>query len=182
MEFDYNAAELRVLLALLGKEQPKNDIHDWNVENVYGGKITREEAKKKVFAWLYNPISKDRLLEEVYDRDKVVKEYFNGSHIKTFFDREIPADKHHALNYIIQSTTSDLILKQAIKIDKLLKNKKTKIAFMVHDSIVLDMAKEEEEMVDELYKMFANTEFGAFATTAKAGKDFGDLRKLWIHL
>ena len=97
-------------------------------------------------------------------------------------NREISADDYHALNYIIQSTTSDLILRQAIKVDKLLKDKKTNIAFMVHDSIVLDMPKEEEELIDSIFKTFANTELGVFGTSARAGKDFGDLSKLWIHL
>ena len=46
VELDYNAAELRVLLGLSGKEQPEGDLHKWNVENVYKGEITREQAKK----------------------------------------------------------------------------------------------------------------------------------------
>ena len=35
IEFDFNAAELRVLLGLLGKEQPQEDLHEWNKKNVY---------------------------------------------------------------------------------------------------------------------------------------------------
>jgi hypothetical protein len=46
LEFDFNAAELRVLLGLLEKEQPQQDIHEWNINNVYRGLITREDAKK----------------------------------------------------------------------------------------------------------------------------------------
>ena len=57
VELDYNAAELRVLLALAGKEQPDEDIHDWNVKNVYRNLLTRDEAKTRIFAWLYNPSS-----------------------------------------------------------------------------------------------------------------------------
>ena len=182
VEFDYNAAELRVLLGLLGKEQPEGDLHEWNAENVYKNTLSREDAKKRIFAWLYNPSSKDSQSDGTYDRNSVVNKYFNGSYINTYFDRKIPADKHHALNYIVQSTTSDLILRQAIKLNELLAEKKTKIAFMIHDSIVLDMAAEDEEMINILYKTFAKTEFGTFATTAKAGKNFGDLKKLWIHL
>ena len=61
LELDFNAAELRTLLALSGKDQPQEDIHEWNVKNVYRSLITREKAKQRIFAWLYNPESKDYL-------------------------------------------------------------------------------------------------------------------------
>ena len=169
-----------MLLALSGKQQPEEDIHDWNVTNVYNDSLTREDAKKRIFAWLYNPGSKDPLSNKTYNRDEVVKKYFNGKQVKTFFDRTIPADDHHALNYIVQSTTSDLILRQAIKLNKLLENRKTNIAFLVHDSVVLDMASEDEQMINDIYHVFADTEFGSFKTSVKAGKNFGELKKLWI--
>ena len=52
----------------------------------------------------------------MYDKDKVLNEYWDGKVVKTCFNREIPADEHHALNYIIQSTCADLILQKMIKI------------------------------------------------------------------
>ena len=127
MEFDFNAAELRVLLGLLEKEQPQEDIHEWNAKNVYSGRVTREEAKKRIFAWLYNPKSKDYLSNKTYDRDSVVQKYYNGDQVSTFFTRTIKADEHHALNYILQSTAADLFFKQMNKVWKLLKNRKSKI-------------------------------------------------------
>ena len=69
VELDFNAAELRTLLALSGIEQPQEDLHDWNIQNVFRGMGTREEAKKRVFAWLYNPAAKDYLLDRTYDRE-----------------------------------------------------------------------------------------------------------------
>jgi len=182
VELDFNAAELRTLLGLLGKEQPKGDLHEWNMKNVYKNTLTREEAKKRIFAWLYNSNSKDSLSNRTYDRKEILKKYWDGSKVKTPFHREIDSDEFHALNYIIQSVTSDLILRQAIKVDKLLKDKKTNIAFMVHDSIVLDMAKEDEYLINGIFKTFANTELGIFNTSVTAGKNFGELTKLWIHL
>mgnify|MGYP003677137191 FL=1 len=73
VEFDFNAAELRTLIALSGLEQPPEDLHNWNIQNVFKNQGTREEAKKRVFAWLYNPEAKDRLLDKAYNRNLVVK-------------------------------------------------------------------------------------------------------------
>ena len=74
------------------------------------------------------------------------------------------------------------MLKQAFKLDEMLKGKKTKIAFVVHDSIVLDMAKGEEHSVNELFHAFAENELGEFLTNARAGTNYGELKKLWIQL
>ena len=52
-------------------------------------------------------------------------DYWDGKTVKTCFNREVPADKHHALNYIIQSTCADLILQKMIKICNILENKKS---------------------------------------------------------
>jgi hypothetical protein len=181
VELDYNAAELRVLLALAGKEQPKEDIHDWNVKNVYRNLLTREEAKTRIFAWLYNSGSKDFLSNRAYDRGGVKNKYWDGEKVNTIFGRQIDADEFHALNYIIQSTSSDLILRQAIRVHNLLRGKKTRIAFIIHDSIVLDMSEEDQYMIQDIYDTFAKTNLGTFKTSAHAGKNFGDMSKLWIQ-
>jgi len=143
--------------------------------------VTREEAKKRIFAWLYNPNSKDTLSDNAYQRDAVLEKYWDGEQVQTIYNRIIPADRHHALSYIIQSTFSDLLLRQAIKISNLLKNKKTSIAFIVHDSIVLDMAAEDELMINDIYREFSDTSLGRFKTRVSAGRNFGDLKELWIR-
>jgi len=178
LELDYNAAELRVMLALLGKKQPQQDLHDWNLKHVYKGKGTREEAKKRIFAWLYNPESKDRLLNKEYDRDSVLQKYYNGSQVTTLWNRTIDSDDHHALNYIIQSTAADLFLRQMIKVWELLKDKKSQIAFCLHDSLVIDLTEEDETIVHELKEEFAVTELGNFKVNVFGGKNFGEMKRM----
>ena len=180
VELDYNAAELRTLLALSEKQQPTEDIHDWNMNVVYRGALDRDEAKKRVFAWLYNPNSNDFLSNRAYDRGKVKERYWDGKRVKNPYGREIESDEFHALNYILQSTTNDIILRQALKIHKMLKGRKSNIAFTMHDSIVLDFSEDDQHMVQDLYETFAKNDFGIFKTSAKAGKNFGDMKDLWI--
>jgi len=178
VEFDFNAAELRTLLGLYEKEQPKQDIHDWNVKNIYKSQTTRDVAKQRVFAWLYNPKAKDNKLNAVYDRDGVLKKYYDGSTVRTFFDRTIPADDHHALNYIIQSTTSDLFLRRALKVDEYLEDKESNVCFTIHDSLIIDLVEKEKHLIPEIKKIFADTELGTFKVNISAGKDFGNMKEL----
>ena len=178
VELDFNAAELRTLLALLGKSQPEEDIHDWNAKNVYRGLVTRDEAKKRIFAWLYNPSSKDFLSSRAYKRDAVVQKYYSDGQVKTFFDRIIPSDNHHALNYIIQSTSSDLFLRRMIEVHKLLKNKKSFISFSMHDSLVIDLSLEDKSLLNGIFETFSNTDLGKYKINVSAGKRFSEMKKL----
>ena len=179
LELDFNSAEIRTLLALSNKEQPEQDIHEWNIDNVFGGGITREEAKKSIFAWLDNPDSKSAA-NKYYDRDYVKDKYWDGTKLKTFFGREIESDEHHAVNYIIQSTTSDLFLKRMVEISKILKESKSQIAFCVHDSLVIDLHDEDKHLVPEIKRVFGQTDLGKFKVNLSAGKNYGELKELKI--
>lgn len=181
VEFDYNAAEVRVLLGLLGKSQPYIDLHDYNSYELFGGQLTRDEAKKKLFSWLYNPNAEDEVLSKLYDREAVKKLFWDGIRVKTMYHREIPSDEYHALNYIIQSTCSDLIMDKAIALADMLKGKKTKIAFIIHDSIVLDYADEDGDFINMLYWEFMSTPFGRFKANVAGGRNFGEMKDLWIY-
>ena len=173
VSFDFNGAELRTLLALGGSQQPSSDIHEWNRANVFRKNGTREEAKKRLFSWLYNPDSNDRLLEKFYDRNALVNQFWDGKHVSTPYGRNIEVDKRRALNYLIQSTTSDMVLEQAAKLDALLEGKKTRIAFIIHDEVVLDVKKGEEAILPALESTFADTRFGTYLVGAKESADYG---------
>ena len=179
VELDFNAAELRTLLSLAGREQPEGDIHNWNIENIFKENMSREKAKKSIFAWLYNPSMKHPA-EKVYNRTSVLDKHWDGDKIQTIYGREIEADKHHALNYVIQSTTSDLFLRRMIDVHEMLKNKKSHIAFCVHDSLVIDLDNEEKDMIPEIKKIFSDTELGNFKVNLSAGKDYGTMKELKI--
>ena len=182
VELDFNAAELRTMLALAGVEQPEIDIHEWNAENVFNGQLDREEVKKRTFAWLYNPQSQDIALSKKYNRDLVVKKYSTQSQVTTFFHRTIESDPHRALNYIIQSTTSDLFLRRALKVHDMLKDRKSYISCMIHDSLVIDFSMEDKEALIDIVDTFSDTDLGKFKTNVSIGDNFGSLEKkelLW---
>ena len=106
----------------------------------------------------------------------MLNDYWDGEVVKTCFGREIPADEHHALNYIIQSTTSDLVLTQAMKVKQLME--KSFIAFIIHDSIILDFHRTEQDQLTESIEVFSNSDLGKFKTNVALGKNFGEMRKV----
>ena len=180
VELDFNAAELRTLLSLQGREQPKGDLHEWNIKNVFQGKVTRDEAKKRIFAWLYNPESHDDLCEFAYDRTSVLKKHFTQGQVRTVFDKTIPSENRTALNYIIQSTCAENVLRQMIKVSNYMRGCKSYVAFPIHDSIVLDFSIEDRERLGEIIDIFSTTDLGKFKVNLSVGKDFGNLKKLEV--
>jgi len=178
VELDFNAAELRVLFALLEQNQPDGDIHSWINKNIFDDKYDRDTAKKKVFSWLYNPKAKNKKLNNFLNREKIYEKYYKNGAVKTPYGRNITVPEEKAVNFLIQSTTSDMFLTSAIEIDKMLENKKSFLSFCIHDSLVIDFAKEDKSMLQQLIKCFSNTRFGHFKTNLSFGRDFGRMRKI----
>ena len=176
IELDYNAAELRTLYALSGKECPVGDIHTENAKRLG---VSREEAKTQFFAWLYGSKQVDSTnFEKMFDIDIFMKKYFDGSTVVNPFGRKIKSDRFHSLNYLIQSTCNDIMIEQIVKISKMLQGRKTFISFIVHDSFVLDFHKEDIEIAKQIMKVFSKNRLGNFPVNISAGKDYGTLRKI----
>jgi hypothetical protein len=184
LELDFNAAELRCLLALNGQPQPDGDIHEWHrekINNIYSENLTREEIKVKMFSWLYGGESATLGMPEIenfYNKVGTVEKYWDGQYVNNPFGRKIECDRFRALNFIIQSTTSDIFLRKAIKIKNALKGKKSYIMGLIHDSMVIDFSGEDREILKSLIDEFSNTEFGKFKVNVKAGKSYGSLKEL----
>ena len=87
-------------------------------------------------------------------------------------------DERRALNYLIQSTSSDLFLRQMIKIDRMLENTKSYVAFSLHDSVVMDVAEEDKHLLPHITEVFGDTLLGKYLVNASVGKNYGNMRKL----
>jgi len=178
VELDYNAAELRVLFGLLDQEQPETDVHDWINTNIFKNKYGRETSKKKVFSWLYNPKAKNKKLNEYLNRDLLFNKYYVDGIIHTPFGRKISSPEDKVVSYLVQSTTSDMFLTSAIKINKILKERKSSVCFCIHDSLVIDLCLGEKNIINDLVDEFSQSRFGKLKTNLSIGKDFGQMRKV----
>ena len=108
----------------------------------------------------------------------VKSKFYQNNFINNPFGRKIECDDYHSLNYLIQSTTSDLLLRRMIEVDKLLKGRKSNVAFTIHDSLVLDFSSEDKDLLSQIIQTFSNTDLGWFKSNVSAGKDFGNMRSL----
>jgi hypothetical protein len=179
LDLDINAAELRTLLALSGQEQPDIDLHEWNTSELFNSSLSRSEAKQRMFAWLYNPVAIDESLEQCYNRE-IFRDFFSVADqlVTTPYGRKLYVEEKKAQNYLLQSTTSDIVIENAYKIMKLLENRKSSVAFTLHDSVVLDFAKEDRDLVREIKNIFETTRYGQFLSTIQIGKNFGEMKEL----
>ena len=185
IEIDFNGAEVRTLLGLLQKKQPVGDIHDFHLDNVFTHLSTRDESKIAFFAWLYGSRNHTNLkaikkLEDYYDRQKILNKHYQDGVVTSPYGKIIhDVTPHHALNYLVQSTAAELALKQALKVEYFLRLKNTKsfLSFIVHDSIVLDMCEEDMKYIKPLSHLMSSTNFGMFDISIKKGKTLGTLER-----
>ena len=143
---------------------------------MFNNDVDRATAKTLFFSWLYNPES-DAIQTKYYDRKKVLDKWYDGEYIKTPYNRKIKVDERRALNYLIQSTTSDRVLSRAVEINRLLEGKKSFISHIVHDEVVIDLCDEERELLAEVRDIFETDEF---RTNVQAGKNYLELEELKV--
>lgn len=183
VEIDFNGAEVRTLLGLSGHSQPQGDVHDFHLKNVFTDLSTRAEAKTAFFAWMYGatgklPLAQKNKLEEYYDRQEVLRKFWAEGSVVTPYNKVIrDVDEHHALNYIVQSVAAELTLKQALKINYLLKKygSGSHIAFLIHDAIVIDLKQDDLGLLPDIMALMESTDFGKFKTNIKKGHNLGSL-------
>ena len=181
LELDFNAAEIRTLLSLSGQEQPQGDIHEWHKNEIFKQNLSRNEAKQKFFAWLYNPNSQ-ALESSPYDKQAILGRYYREEKIHTKFGRQAACDSFHALNYVLQSHSSDNCLERVNKINVFLRDRKSYVAFTIHDCVIIDLHRNDRHLIPQLKEIFEDTRLGQFPSSCHVGKNLGEMREFrWTN-
>ena len=108
------------------------------------------------FKIVVEPQDYDSYIEH-YNKENVIQKYWDGEKITNHFGRKIKADEFHALNYLIQSTTADIVFRKLIEIVNLLENKESSVSFTIHDAIILDIVDKERyiiPMIKDIMELF----------------------------
>jgi DNA polymerase I-like protein with 3'-5' exonuclease and polymerase domains len=180
VELDYNAADVRVFLGLAGQlNQPQEDIHTWNAINIFNDPhMSRDDVKKKFFHWFYDSSVANKEADLFYNKKKVLEQYYQDGIARSFFDKKMEADSEHALSYVVQSTTSGVCNNAAVRVDEVLKNRKSHISFLMHDAVIIDMANEDFSLIQDIVDVYKRTELGDFVVGVKAGKNYGNMLRM----
>jgi len=178
LELDFNAAEIRTMISLMGQEQPQEDIHEWNIKNIFKEDISRGQAKQKFFAWLYNSENKT-IDSEFYSKNALVEKFYDEQEkiLQTPFGRRTTCDRFHALNYLLQSSSSDNCLDRVNKIEKFLRDRKSYVAFTVHDCVIIDLHRDDRDLIPQLKQIFEETKLGRFLSSCHIGKNLGQMKE-----
>ena len=72
--------------------------------------------------------------------------------------------------------------RQILKVDKLLKNMDSFVAFPVHDSVVIDLKDSEKKLLPDLIRQISDTPYGTFPVRVKIGSDYGNMKKVNIKV
>ena len=163
------------MLVLLGENQPQQDLHEHHSVLT---SLSREECKKTFFSWLYDQKKTHAVFDSLYNRRALADTHYMAGSIKTPYGREISVTREKAVNYLIQSTTNDLVVENFHKVATFLKDKKTLTCFAIHDSLVLDVASSEVPLLKEILAILQKTKYGNMPCSFQLGDNLKNLRSL----
>jgi len=171
IQLDISSLEPRIALAISGK-QSQEDIYSFICDNLFDGKLTRDQAKIAILSCIYgaSQFSLSKKLPDHISASKVIseikkyfgitslgsslkKEYDRNGFIQNLYGRKISADGAH-VNHFLQSTGVDISFEVFSKILSSLDSSKEKYfpLYVIHDAIVLDVSKDCFEVAKKIEK------------------------------
>ena len=109
-----------------------------------------------------------------------MEDYKEGK-IQTRFGRQAACSPFHALNYLLQSHSSDACLERVCKLNIFLRDRKSYIAFTIHDCVIIDLHRDDRHLIPQLKEIFEDTKLGWFPSSCHIGKNLGEMREFVWH-
>lgn len=158
VEFDYNAFEIRTLLALCKIKQPQEDLY--TLLSSQQNKLSRDEFKKFMITKLYsnNP---DKILLNIIQKRKLKEKFpLKNGKVINIFGKILESDEYHYYSRLLQSTAAYILFQQMFKLISYIKlnNLKSNIAFCIHDSICMNVHSSEKQHILEFKKILSNVD------------------------
>lgn len=166
----------REIISESEREVAKNINHSL----IYGGgqellmgKLAHQENAEKILSnirrFLWPIIKKSQEMKSSYKQKGYVLTEM-GSIV-------IPEKEYAAFNNYIQATATEIIIDKVIELYDFLSNKKSKLLFQVHDSLVFDIHPEELGIINELKKISQTYKSMELPISVRIGENYRDTTK-----
>ena len=107
---------------------------------------------------------------------KTNEECHRNGFIKTPWGSIIRPDKEYAAyNNLIQTIASEILVDKMIELKEFLKNKKSRLLFQIHDSIVFDVSPEDENIISDIIEIMSKFKKSLFSVDYKIGENYMEL-------
>ena len=175
LEIDISAYHPTLAAQLVGYEFEDGDIHQ-AFADMYG--VDYKKAKELTFKQLYGGVFKEYKELEFFKR---VEKYIDDisskeEHVcKSGYVFKTDMKKQKLFNYILQNTETYYNVLILEKIIKVLKNTKTRIIHYTYDSFLLDVSKDEKDVIKLILDIFKEYKF---STKVEAGSNYNALERI----
>lgn len=182
VEFDFNAFEIRTLLALCKIDQPPGDLY--SILHTKQDHMTRAEFKQNLIASLYSNHPEKTPLDVII-RKRFLKERFpiKDGKITNIFGKTMESDPYHFFSRLLQSTAAYILFQQMFRLASYMNlfGHKSKIAFCIHDSVAMNVHKDELHHIETYEDILSDVSLPQldyqqkFQMKTKQGKKYSEL-------
>ena len=175
LEIDISAYHPTLAAQLVNYEFEEEDIHQ-AFADMYG--VDYKKAKELTFKQLYGGVFKEYKDLEFFKKvEKYIEDISSKEEYvcKSGYVFKTGMKKQKLFNYILQNTETYYNVLILEKMIGLLKDKKTKIIHYTYDSFLLDVNKDERDIVQSVIDVFKEYKF---SVKIEAGPNYGSLGRV----
>lgn len=154
-EYDFNAFEIRTLLAYCLIKQPEKDLYQILADKQ---NMTRSEFKQKLLISIYSDKIEETYLHNIVKKQKLRERFpIVDDHIINVFGKKLKTDQYHYFSRLLQSTSAYILFEQLYKLMVFLEEHKLKttVAFCIHDSVCLNVHKSETDYIPQFEEVLS---------------------------
>jgi len=182
---DQRCADFRAFLYTFAKDKREYELVEDLYEDIEGA--TRAEKKQTVGRLMYSHNRGDGLIADLGVLNQIYGMIYKETDdavtlLSPKFKRELVVKKSEEnidnllIAHLIQSLTNDVAVEACFKIESILKNTESFIAFTIHDAIILDMTIDDyQNYFEGIKKTIEETRLGHYYWKSYMGYNFGDM-------
>ena len=175
LEIDISAYHPTLAAQLVDYKFEHEDIHQ-AFADMYG--VDYKKAKELTFKQLYGGVFDDYKELEFFKRvERYIEDISSKEEIvcKSGYVFKTNMKKQKLFNYILQNTETYYNILILEKIIRILKHNKTRIIHYTYDSFLLDVSKDEKDIVQSIIDVFKEYKFNV---KMEAGTNYGNLGRV----